>query len=93
MATRTVASLPSPPRTVNVRIVCALSSVGLSIRYCRFGAVNVHALSVGKSCVATTHDEPFGGSKVTRTLRASRPRAQSSVAGMFMWACVGSIPR
>ena len=40
--------------TVNVRIDCALSSVGLSIRYWRLGAVNVQGSSVGKSCVAAS---------------------------------------
>ena len=75
-----MSSLPSRLRTLNVRIVCALSSVGLSIRYWRFGAVNVHGSSVGKSCVAGIHDEPFGGSNVMRTLRAVEARAPTSAS-------------
>ena len=78
---------------MNDRNDWSLSSVGLSIRYCRFGAVKVQGSSVGKSCVAGFQLEPAGGANVTRTGRASRPRAHISVAGMFMCACEASMPR
>ena len=43
------------------------SSVGLSMKYWRFGAVKVKGSSVGKSCVPTFQFEPAGGTNVIRT--------------------------
>ena len=88
-----VSSRPSGLRTLNERIVCALSSVGLSIRYWMFGAVNVQGSWVGNSWVAGRQPRPAGGSNVTRAARDSNPRAHINVAGMFMCAWVVSIPR
>ena len=83
---RIVSCLPSALRTVNDRNDWLLSSVGLSIKYWRFGAVKVHGSSVGNSCVAGFQLEPSGGVNFTRTARPSRPCAHIRVAGMFMWA-------
>ena len=67
---------------IDVRKVKLLSSAGLSIRYCRFGAVKVAGSAVGNSCVAMFH--PGCSSKVTRAGRDSNPRAHMSAAGMLM---------
>src|SRR5262245_65620677 len=75
-----------PSATVNVRTANELSSDGLSIRYCRFGAVKVCASPPGNSCVATRQLEPAGGSNRTFTARVSRPRAHINAAGMLMGA-------
>ena len=53
---------------------CSLSSVGLSIRYWRFGAVNVQGSGVGKSCVAGVQPSPAGG----RERDADRPRFEAA---------------
>ena len=68
------------------------SSVGLSMKYCRFGAVNVHGSDVGKSCVPTFQFDPAGGENVMRIASFSWPIAHMNVAGMFMCACVVSMP-
>ncbi len=85
--------VPGAPATRNVRRPKPLNSVGLSIRYCRFGAVKVNASGPGSSCVATRHDAPAGGSKRTVARRSSRPRAHISADGMLMCACVLSTAR
>ena len=64
---------------MKVRSVNALSSIGLSTRYCRLAAVNVRGSAVGCSCVATFHCA--GASNVTRAARASSPRAHISDGG------------
>src|SRR5262245_60101291 len=82
-----------PSDTVNVRSANELSSDGLSIRYCRFGAVKVCASAPGNSCVPTRQLEPAGGSKRTFTGRVSIPRAHIRAAGMLTCAWVGSMER
>jgi hypothetical protein len=79
--------------TVNVRRLKLLNSVGLSIRYCRFGAVKLKLSAPASNCVATFHDEPDGRSKWRRIVRRSRPRAHMMAAGMLMWACDASTAR
>ena len=80
-----------PPATVQVRTSWALSSVGLSMKYCRLGAVKVSGSRVGASCVATFHSGR-SGRKVTLTARVPSPRAHMNVAGMLRWAWVRSMP-
>lgn len=88
-----VNSLPSAFLTLKERTPKSLISVGLSMKYWKFGAVKVKGSSVGNNCVATFQAVPFGWTNVTRTGRMSKPRAHMNVAGMFMCAWVLSIPR
>ncbi len=69
----------------------ALSSVGLSRKYCRSGAVNTNGSSVGTSWVAT-FQRSSDGKKVIAMGRSSNPLAHMNVAGMFRWAWVRSMP-
>ena len=46
---------------------------GLSIRYCRLGAVNSNGVGPGWSCVATRQSSPSGGSNRSDAGRSSRP--------------------
>ena len=67
--------VPSAFGTVNVLRTKSESSVGLSRKYCRFGAVNVNGSLVGNSCVPAFQFEPAGGTNVIRIGRASSPAA------------------
>ena len=78
-----------PSATVNVRSANALTSVGLSIRYCRFGAVKVNGVVAGEQLRrhAPGRSRP-ARSKRTVAGRISKPRAHISAAGMLMCAWV-----
>ena len=76
-ARRCGTSRPSRRRWVrgNVVVDQSASSVGLSMKYCRFGAVNVKADDgAANNCVATFQVEADGGSKRHAIGRISRPR-------------------
>ena len=75
---------------MNWRIVTGPNSDGLSIRYCRLGAVNSSGDDPACSCVATCHCAPGGCTNVTVAGRSSSPRAHMIAAGMLMCACVVS---
>ena len=89
MATRT-GKLPESDVTRHSRTAWSLSSTGLSMKYCRLGAVNRRASSVGKSWVAAFHVESAGSRKETDIGSDSSPRIQTNDAGMFRWAWVSS---
>ncbi len=61
-----------------------LNSAGLSMRYCRLGAVKLSASEVGKSCVAIFQSDPLGMTNVTCTGRSLKPSAYTTVAEKLM---------
>jgi hypothetical protein len=67
------------------------NSIGLSIRYCRLGAVNSRPDPC--NCVAICHFAPAGCVNVTVAGRSSSPWAHMIAAGMLMCACVVSTAR
>ena len=85
---RKVDGVPSAFGTVNVLRTKSESSVGLSRKYGRFGAVNVNGSFVGNSCVPAFQFEPAGGTNVIRIGRAFEPRCPQNAAGMLRCACV-----
>ena len=71
------------PSDRELRTAWALNSTGESMKYWKFGAVNVRGSSVGNSCVETRQVRPGGWVKRTRIGVSGSDGVQAKVAGAF----------